>query len=68
MLAALATATALASAMRALIALFPGRSVLTATFPTADESTPFHLAVRSGDPIVAALGKQQFEMPPGWPA
>lgn len=66
--AALAHAAALASAMRALVALFPGRSVLTATFPTADEETPFHLAVRSGDPIVAALGRQQYELPAGWPA
>ncbi len=54
--------------MRDLIALFPGRSVLTATFPTTDHETPFHLAVRGGEPIIAALGKQQFEMPPGWPA
>jgi hypothetical protein len=65
---ALATAAALASAMRSLIALFPGRSVLTATFPTADEEVPFHLAVRIGDPIVASLGGQQFELPLGWPA
>ena len=65
---ALATAAALASAMRSLVALFPGRSVLTATFPTADEQVGFHLAVRTGDPIVASLGGQQFELPPGWPA
>ncbi|MDW5595493.1 hypothetical protein VSS74_14175 [Conexibacter stalactiti] len=59
--------TQLARAVGQLAAAFPGRSVLTATFPTTDPAVPLHLAARAGDPLVLALGEQQFELPPGWP-
>ena len=47
---------------------FPGRSVVTATFSTTDPDTPLHLAARTGDPMVLALGDEPFEMAPGWPS
>jgi hypothetical protein len=54
-------------AVRELVALFPGRSVLTVTWETTDLETPLHLAARTGDPLVLVLGEEQFEMAPGWP-
>lgn len=57
----------LARAVRELAESFPGRSVLTATFATTDPETPLTLAARAGDPIVLALGEEQFEMGQGWP-
>lgn len=57
-----------ARAVRELAERFPGRSVVTATFATTDPGTPLHLAARSGDPMVLALGEEQFEMAPGWPS
>jgi hypothetical protein len=58
----------LARGVRELASRFPGRSVLSATFATTDPDTPLHLAARTGDPLVLALGEEQFEMPAGWPA
>lgn len=58
----------LARALRQLTSRFPGRSVLSATFPTTDPDVPLHIAARTGDPLVLALGDDQFEMPPDWPA
>jgi hypothetical protein len=57
----------LARAVRELVGMFPGRSVLTVTFATSDPDVPLHLAARSGDAIVLALGDEHFEMGPGWP-
>lgn len=56
-----------ARAVRELTALFPGRSVLVVAFATTDEETPLVLAARRDDPLVLALGEEQFEMDPGWP-
>jgi hypothetical protein len=56
-----------ARAVRALVDAFPGRSVLTVTFTTSDPGTPLQLAARSGDPMLLALGEEQFEMDPAWP-
>ncbi len=56
-----------ARAIRKLVDAFPGRSILTVTFATTDPETPLHLAARSGDPMVLALGEEQFEMDPAWP-
>jgi hypothetical protein len=56
-----------ARAVRELVAAFPGRSVLTVTFATTDPDVPLHLAARSGDPMVLALGEEQFQMDPRWP-
>ncbi|MDO8210915.1 hypothetical protein [Conexibacter sp. CPCC 206217] len=58
----------LARALRQLTSRFPERSVLSATFPTTDPDVPLHIAARTGDPLVLALGDDQFEMPPDWPA
>jgi hypothetical protein len=58
----------LARGLRELAGRFPGRSVLSATFTTSDPATPLQLAARTGDPLVLALGEEQFEMAPGWPA
>jgi hypothetical protein len=56
-----------ARAVRDVVGLFPGRSVLAVVFATTDVATPLHIAARTGDPIVLALGEEQFEMAPGWP-
>lgn len=57
-----------ARAVRSLAEAFPGRSVLVATFATTDAATPFTLAARRDEPIVLALGEEQFAMAPNWPA
>jgi hypothetical protein len=57
-----------ARAVRELVDLFPGRSVLAAVFATTDPDTPLQIAVRTDDPILLALGEEQFEMAPGWPS
>ena len=56
-----------ARAVRALAEAFPGRSVLTVAFATTDPETPLTLAARGGEPMVLALGEQQFELGAGWP-
>lgn len=56
-----------AGAVATLAALLPGRSVLTAEFATSDPDAPLTIAARASDPLVLALGDEQFEMPPGWP-
>jgi len=57
----------LARAVRELAGVFPGRSVVTATFATSDPDVPLSLTARAGDPLVLALGEEAFEMPAGWP-
>jgi hypothetical protein len=56
----------LARAVLELVEVFPGRSVLSAVFATSDPDTPLQLAARSGDPLILALGEEQFEMG-DWP-
>jgi len=56
-----------ARAVRELAVAFPGRSALVVTFATTDPETPLQLAARAGDPLVLALGEEQFEMAAGWP-
>jgi hypothetical protein len=57
-----------ARAVRELVDLFPGRSVLAVVFATTDPETPLQIAARTDDPIVLALGEdEQFEMAPNWP-
>jgi hypothetical protein len=56
-----------ARAVRELVDLFPGRSVLAAVFATTDPETPLQIAVRTDDPIVLALGEEQFQMDARWP-
>ena len=56
-----------ARAVRDLAALFPGRSVLTVGFESTDPERPLFLAARRGEPMVASLGEDEYELPPGWP-
>jgi hypothetical protein len=56
-----------ARAVRELAEAFPGRSVLAVTFATTDPETPLQLAARAGEPMVLALGEEQFQMGPAWP-
>ena len=56
-----------ARAVCELVELFPGRSVLAAVFATTDPETPLQIAARTDDPVVLALGEEQFEMAAGWP-
>jgi hypothetical protein len=56
-----------ARAVRALAESFPGRSVLAVTFATSDEDAPLQIAARSGDPLLLAIGEEQFAMGPDWP-
>jgi hypothetical protein len=37
------------------------------TFATGDAETPLTIAARRGDPLVLALGEEQFAMGSGWP-
>ena len=56
-----------ARAVRELAEEFPGRSVLVVAFGTGDPETPLTLAARRDEPLLLALGEEQFEMGPGWP-
>jgi hypothetical protein len=56
-----------ARAVLDVVELFPGRSVLSVAFATTDPETPLQIAARTDDPIVLALGEEQFELPAGWP-
>lgn len=53
----------LAEALLDLATALGGRSVATATWATADPELPLMLAARPGEPIVVALGDDQFELP-----
>ena len=57
----------IAGAVRDLAAMLHGRSVVTAEFVTEDDETPLLIAARTGEPLVLALGEEQFAMPAGWP-
>jgi hypothetical protein len=56
-----------AAAVRDAAAALPGRSVLTVLFQTSDPDAPLAIAARSGEPVILALGDEQFPMPDGWP-
>jgi hypothetical protein len=55
----------LADALMDLATALGGRSVASAEWPTADASRPLTLAARAGEPVVVAIGDDQFELPPG---
>ena len=57
----------LAGATMELAQTFGGRSVVTAEFATTDPLAPVTIAARPGEPIVLAIGEEQFAMPAGWP-
>ena len=56
-----------AAAVRELAERYPGRSVLTVTWPTSVPDLPFAIAARRGEPLVIALGQESFPLPEGWP-
>ena len=53
----------LADSVLALARAAGGRSVATATFPTADPATPLTVAARVGDDIVLDLAGRHFALP-----
>ena len=53
----------LADALLDLAAALGGRSVATAEWATADPALPLTLAARTGEPVIVALGDDQFELP-----
>jgi hypothetical protein len=59
----------LADAVRALAGLLGGRNVAMVQFETTDPETPLAITARAGgdEPLVLALGEQEFQMDPGWP-
>ena len=59
----------LAGAVRALADLLGGRNVAMVQVETNDPEAPLAITARAGgtDPLVLALGEEEFEMDPGWP-
>ena len=59
----------LAAAVRGLANLLGGRNVAMVQFETSDPDAPLAITARAGgsDPLVIALGEEEFEMDPGWP-
>ncbi len=53
----------LADAVTALAGALGGRSVALAFFQTTDDELPLAIAARNGEPVVLALGEDQFELP-----
>ena len=52
----------LGRALRDIAALLGGRSIAAADFETIDPETPLGLAARGGEPLVALVGDEQFEL------
>jgi hypothetical protein len=59
----------LAGAVRDLAAALGGRNVAMAQFATNDPEAPLAITARAdgSEPIVLALGEEEFPMEPGWP-
>ena len=59
----------LANAVRELAGLLGGRNVAMVQFETNDPDVPLAITARAGgeEPLVLALGEEEFEMEPGWP-
>ena len=59
----------LAGAVRALADLLGGRNVAMGQVETNDPDAHLAITARAGgtDPLVLALGEEEFEMDPGWP-
>lgn len=43
------------------------RDVVMATWATTTHDVPLSISARGKDPIIIALGEEQYEMEPGWP-
>jgi len=59
----------LAGAVRDLAGVLGGRNVAMVQFETSRPEAPLAITARAGatDPLVLALGEDEFEMDPGWP-
>jgi hypothetical protein len=59
----------LAAAVRDLAAALGGRNVAMAQFATDDPEAPLAITARAdgSEPLVLALGEEEFPMEPGWP-
>jgi hypothetical protein len=59
----------LAEAVRVLAGALGGRNVAMVQFETTDPSTPLAITARAdgSEPMVLALGEEEYEMEPGWP-
>jgi hypothetical protein len=59
----------LAGAVREVAELLGGRNVAMVQFETNQPEAPLAITARAGgtDPLVLALGEEEFEMEPGWP-
>jgi hypothetical protein len=59
----------LAAAVRDLAAALGGRNVAMAQFATDDPEAPLAITARAdgSEPLVLALGDEEFPMDPGWP-
>jgi hypothetical protein len=59
----------LARAVRAIASTLGGRSVALAQFETTAPDAPLAITARAGgdEPLVLALGEEEFEMEAGWP-
>ena len=59
----------LAGAVRDLAAALGGRNVAMAQFATNDPQAPLAITARAdgSEPIVLALGEEEYPMEPGWP-
>jgi hypothetical protein len=59
----------LADAVRGLAERLGGRNVAMVQFETDHADAPLAITARAGgeDPLVLALGEEEFEMDPGWP-
>jgi hypothetical protein len=53
----------LADAMLELAALLGGRSVAMAQYATSRADAPLTVSARTGEPVVVALGEQEWELP-----
>jgi hypothetical protein len=52
----------LGRALRELAALLGGRSIAAADFETVDPDIPLGLAARGGEPLVALVGDEEFQL------
>lgn len=59
----------LAQAVQSLAAALGGRNVAMVQFETTDPGTPLAITARAdgSEPMVLALGEEEYEMEPGWP-
>ena len=55
--------------VRELAAALGGRNVALAQFETSDPDAPLTVTARAepGEPMVVAIGEEEFELDPAWP-